>query len=109
MGRIREAADVPAVAAQAPHDNRLAAANRRFWDERLALDAAIVERAIERGEVAGGTEPRQVIESLLGPIHLRLLLTGEPIDDSFLQDIVDVVVNGVARRRGRVSPSRGAR
>lgn len=103
------AAMARAVAAQAPHDNKLAAANRRFWDERLALDAAIVERAIERGEVVGGTEPRQVIESLLGPIHLRLLLTGEPIDDSFLRDIVDVVVNGVARRRGRVSPSGGAR
>ena len=92
------AAMARAVVAQAPHDSRLAAANRRFWDERLALDATIVERAIERGEVAAGTEPRQVIESLLGPIHLRLLLTGEPIDDAFLQDIVDVVVNGVARR-----------
>jgi AcrR family transcriptional regulator len=92
------AAMARAVVAQAPHDSRLAAANRRFWDERLALDAAIVERAIERGEVAAGTEPRRVIESLLGPIHLRLLLTGEPIDDAFLQDIVDVVVNGVARR-----------
>jgi hypothetical protein len=39
-----------------------------------------------------------VIEALLGPIHLRLLLTGERIDDAFLQDIVEVVVNGVARR-----------
>jgi AcrR family transcriptional regulator len=103
------AAMARAVAAESPRDGKLAAANRRFWAERLALDGVIVERAIERGEVAGGTEPRQVIESLLGPIHLRLLLTGEPIDDSFLQDIVDVVVNGVARRRGRVSPSRGAR
>jgi AcrR family transcriptional regulator len=93
------AAMARAVAAQAPYDSRLAAANRRFWDERLALDAVIVERAIERGEVAAGTEPRHVIESLLGPIHLRLLLTGEPIDDSFLQGIVDVVVDGVARRR----------
>jgi AcrR family transcriptional regulator len=92
------AAMARAVVAQAPHDSRLAAANRRFWDERLALDAAIVERAIERGEVAAGVEARQVIESLLGPIHLRLLLTGEPIDDAFLQDIVEVVVNGVARR-----------
>jgi AcrR family transcriptional regulator len=93
------AAMARAVVAQAPHDSRLAAANRRFWDERLALDAAIVERAIERGEVAAGTEPRRVIESLLGPIHLRLLLTGEPVDDAFLEDIVDVVVNGVALPR----------
>ena len=89
------AAMARAVAAQSPHDSALAAANHRFWDERLALDAAIVERAIERGEVAAGTEPRTVIESVLGPIHLRLLLTGEPVDRAFLQAIVDTVVDGV--------------
>ena len=95
------AAMARAVVAQAPHDSRLADANRRFWDERLAVDGVIVERAIERGEIAAGTDARQVIESLLGPIHLRLLLTGEPIDDAFLEGVVDVVVHGVARRRGR--------
>ena len=98
------AAMARAVVAQAPYDSRLAAANRRFWDERLALDTVIVARAIERGEVAAGTDPRQVIESLLGPIHLRLLLTGEPVDDSFLERVVDVVLTGVSRhgRRRRV-------
>jgi AcrR family transcriptional regulator len=85
------------VAAEAPHDPRLAAANRRFWAERLELDGAIVERAIARGEVAEGTDPRQVIEAVLGPIHLRLLLTGEPVDRRFLEAVVDVVVGGVAR------------
>jgi AcrR family transcriptional regulator len=91
------AAMARAVAAEAPHDSKLAAANRRFWAERLALDAVIVERAIERGEVAVGTDPQRVIESVLGPIHLRLLLTGEAVDRTFLQGIVDVVVDGVAR------------
>jgi AcrR family transcriptional regulator len=85
------------VAAEAPHDARLAAANRRFWEERLALDGVIVERAVERGEVAAGTDARQVIEAVLGPIHLRLLLTGEPVDRRFVEGIVDVVVGGVAR------------
>jgi AcrR family transcriptional regulator len=95
------AAMARAVAGESAYDSRLAAANHRFWAERLALDSVIVERAIERGEVAPGIRPRQVIESVLGPIHLRLLLTGEPIDRSFLEGIVDVVVDGVARRRGR--------
>ena len=93
-----------AVVAQMPHDSRLAAANRRFWDERLALDGMIVEQAIERGEVASDTQPRQVIESVLGPIHLRLLLTGEPISPDFLQAIVDVVVDGLAQRRAADVP-----
>ena len=98
--RPEVAAMARAVAAQMPYDSRLAAATRRFWDERLALDGVIVEQAIERGEVAPDTQPCQVIESVLGPIHLRLLLTGEPINDSFLSGIVDVVVDGIARREG---------
>jgi AcrR family transcriptional regulator len=92
------AAMARAVAAESPHNGKLAAANRRFWAERLALDAVIVERAIERGEVAAGTESQRVIEAVLGPIHLRLLLTGEPVDRSFLETIVNIVVDGVARR-----------
>ena len=88
------------VAAESPRDRRLAGANRRFWTERLALDGVIVERAIERGDVAAGTDPGMVIESVLGPIHLRLLLTGERVDQAFLEGIVDVVMDGVARSRG---------
>ncbi len=93
------AAMARAVAAESPRDRRLAAANRQFWAERLALDGAIVERAIERGEVAAGTDPGRVIEAVIGPIHLRLLLTGEPVDQSFLEGIVDLVVDGTARPR----------
>jgi Tetracyclin repressor-like, C-terminal domain len=89
------AAMARAVAAESPRDSRLAEANRRFWAERLALDAVIVERAIDRGEVAAGTDPRRVIEAVLGPIHLRLLLTGESVDREFVDGIVAVVVDGV--------------
>ncbi len=89
------AAMARAVVAESPRDGRLATANRRFWSERLELDQVIVERAIARGEATAGTDPRRTIEAVLGPIHLRLLLTGEPIDRSFLEGIVDVVVDGV--------------
>jgi AcrR family transcriptional regulator len=95
------AAMARAVAAESPHDSKLAAANRRFWTERLALDAVIVERAIERGEVAAETNAQRVIEAVLGPIHLRLLLTGEAVDRSFLETIVELVVDGVAPRGQR--------
>jgi AcrR family transcriptional regulator len=92
------AAMARAVAAESPRDSSLAEANRRFWAERLALDGVIVERAIERREVAPGTDPGQAIEAVVGPIHLRLLLTGEPVDRRFLEGIVDMVVDGIAQR-----------
>ena len=93
--RPEVAAMARAVAAQAPHDTELAAATEAFWAERLALDGAIVERAIGRGEVAPTTDPTQVIEAVIGPIHLRLLLTGQTIDDTFLKRTIDTVVDGI--------------
>jgi AcrR family transcriptional regulator len=95
--RPEVAAMARAVAAQAPHDAKLAAATARFWSERLAIDGAIVERAIERGEVRPGVQPAEVIEAVIGPIHLRLLLTGEPVDTPFLERLVDTVVRGIAK------------
>ena len=93
--RTEVAAMIRAVAAQAPYDTGLAAAAEAFWAERLALDGAIVERAIARGEVKSTTDPTQVIEAVIGPIHLRLLLTRRPIDDTFLRRTVDTVVDGI--------------
>jgi Tetracyclin repressor-like, C-terminal domain len=61
------------------------------------VDSVVVERAIARGEVRAGTDPRHVIEAVLGPIHLRLLLTGEPVERAFLEGIVSVVVSGAGR------------
>ena len=58
-----------------------------------------MERAIERGEVRPGTEPSEVIEAVIGPIHLRLLLTHEPVDAGFIERIVDTVVDGITQRR----------
>lgn len=90
-----------AVVAGAPHDSALAAAVRDFWTQRLALDAYIVERAIDRGEVVVGTDALRVIEAVIGPIHLRLLLTGEPVDRDFLDGVVDTVIDGIAPRPSR--------
>jgi AcrR family transcriptional regulator len=90
------AAMAHAVAGEPGKDSRLAAANRRFWAERLSLDGVIVERAIARGEVATDTDPRVVVEAVIGPIHLRLLLTREPVDSAFIEGVVGIVVAGLA-------------
>ena len=88
---------VRAVAAAGSHDTALAAANRRFWEERLGLDGEVVERAVARGEIPAGTEPRPVLEALLGPLYFRLLVTGERPDPPFVERIVDLVMDGVTR------------
>jgi hypothetical protein len=69
----------------------MAAASRQFWAERLELDRTILQRARDRGEIRTKTQHRPVIEALLGPLYFRLLVTGERIDDSFIEGVVDLV------------------
>jgi AcrR family transcriptional regulator len=97
---------VRAFAADPSTDSKLVEAARHFWAVRFSLLGEMVERAIERGELPRGTEPKPLIEGLLGRIYLRLLVTREPLDDGFLVELADWLVS-----RPAASPSRshGAR
>lgn len=80
---------IRAAAADPGPDSKLVDAVRQFWQVRFSLLATIVAHAIERGELPSGTEPKPVIEGLLGGIYLRLLVTREPLDDDFLVGLAD--------------------
>jgi AcrR family transcriptional regulator len=82
---------IRAVAGEAPGNPQIAAASRRFWAERLQLDRTILQRARDRGEIGAATPRRPVIEALLGPLYFRLLVTGEPLDDAYIESVVDLV------------------
>ena len=51
-----------------------------FWTNRLAASTAIIDRAAARGDIPDDTDAVLAIEMLVGPLWLRFLLTGEPID-----------------------------
>jgi AcrR family transcriptional regulator len=72
----------------------------RFWAERFAACRVVLERAEARGEVRAGLEPRIILESLLGMLCVRLLLTREPIDDAVAEQAVDLILTGIAGQPG---------
>jgi AcrR family transcriptional regulator len=80
---------IRAAAADPGPDSKLVAAVREFWAVRFGLLGTMVERAIERGELPAGTDPKPLIEGLLGGIYLRLLVTREPLDDEVLVRLAD--------------------
>jgi AcrR family transcriptional regulator len=84
-------ATVRAVAGEAPTNRRIAEASQRFWAERLELDRMILPRARDRGEIGPRAQSRPVIEALLGPLYFRLLVTGEALDEEFVERVVDLV------------------
>lgn len=68
-----------------------------FWAHRMAVASVVVRRAIERGELAHGVDPTFVVETVVAPLWLRLLVTGEPIDEAFADAVVDLVTAGLNR------------
>jgi hypothetical protein len=56
----------------------------------------VVARGVERGELRAETDGRLLLEMLIAPIHGRLLLTGEPVDDDLAVQLVEVALNGAA-------------
>jgi AcrR family transcriptional regulator len=65
-----------------------------FWAERLELNGQVVERAIARGELPQHTDSNLVIETLIGPLFMRLLLTGEPINADVATAVARLVATG---------------
>lgn len=71
-----------------------------YWSARFAVAQAIIDRAIDRGELPAGTVGWTVFEPLLAPIWMRRLITALPIDDDTLDAIVaDALL--LARSRAR--------
>jgi AcrR family transcriptional regulator len=91
LGDPASRALVHAVAAEASADSPLIDAVREFWRVRFGLLTGVVERAVARGEVPPGTDPRPLVEALLGMLYLRLLVTRAPLDRRFATTVADVV------------------
>nr|WP_311132547.1 TetR/AcrR family transcriptional regulator [Nonomuraea gerenzanensis]SBO97034.1 Transcriptional regulator, TetR family [Nonomuraea gerenzanensis] len=60
----------------------IAAARRQVFDDRLARAEPVVARAVSRGELPRDTDPGEVLKTLAAPIYLRLLVTGDPVDEA---------------------------
>lgn len=72
------------------------AARGGYWIQRFQTGAALLERARARGEVRAGIDPVLALETLVGPMYVRILITREPLDDALLVRCVDLVLGGIA-------------
>lgn len=80
----------------AADDDALAANRAQIMRARYVATSAMVERAIGRGELRAGTDAHLVLDLLIAPLHLRKL-TRQPIDDGFVEQIVDTLLGGLAK------------
>ena len=96
VGGARRSRSIVAAAATS---DELADSIHEFMTNRVELTESVVEHAIGRGEVSPDHDPGVVIETVVGPIWFRLLVTGEPIDDEFVESVVALVTAGATTSR----------
>jgi AcrR family transcriptional regulator len=58
----------------------------------------MVDRAVARGELDSRTDAAVLVDTLVGPLYHRLLITGEPISEEVADTIVDLVLDGATPR-----------
>jgi AcrR family transcriptional regulator len=88
MGRV-----LPGLVAEMAADPLLAASYRGLIIEPTRmLWRAAVEAGIDRGDLASDTDVELVLDVLAGPLYVRLLITGDPIDPDYARAGVDMVL-----------------
>ena len=71
---------------------------RRMVEPRRDQARAIFGHAIERGEVPADTNIEVAIDLIYGPLYHRLLHGHAPLDDQFVDDLVDMALRGIQPR-----------
>ena len=57
---------------------------------------AVIERGKARGEIRPDVDARVMVDLLGGPVVLRRLITGQPVNQRLAHTIVDLVLDGAA-------------
>ena len=79
-------------------DEELIAAFRENWLIPRRKDAiAIFQRGVERGELRADIDAEVAIDALYSPLFYRLLLKHQPLTNKFVNELIDVVINGLTK------------
>jgi AcrR family transcriptional regulator len=91
VGRI-----LPDLIGEIQHDRDLAVSYRERVLEPLRQQHRIMlDRAIARGEIPAGTDREVALDLMFGAAQHRLLLGHLPLNERFVDQVVDVIVAGI--------------
>jgi AcrR family transcriptional regulator len=91
---------VAALLAGGQSDPELLEAYReRFLWPRRKQAYQTLQRGVDRGELPAGCDFDLILDSLYGPILMRFLIRHVKLDESFADEICELVLPGLKRRR----------
>ena len=67
----------------------------RYRDPRRVAGAAMLRRAVERGELPGDVDVDLALDLLAGPLYFRAVLSGGPVDATYPQRLADAFLHAV--------------
>lgn len=69
----------------------------RYFQPRRLEARQLMERGRERGELREDTDIGLCTDLIYGPVFYRLLLTGEPLDDAYIRQLVTAAFAGIGK------------
>lgn len=92
----REGTIITELLGEGQFDSGLAEAYRtRFFRPRRLEARSLLEKGVQRRELKKNLDIGICIDLIYGPIFYRLLVTGEPIDDSYVRHLVESAFEGI--------------
>ena len=76
-------------------DPKIVEASASYFRTRFEKAGAIIDRAVARNEIPACENPSFALEMLVAPLHLRLLLTRQPLDDALPAQLADQLISGL--------------
>jgi hypothetical protein len=68
---------------------------RRYVKDTTQTRESVFERGVAGGELRAGVDRDLAIDALYSPIYYRLLASGAPIDEAFVDRHIDLVFRGL--------------
>jgi AcrR family transcriptional regulator len=87
---------LPAILSATAAQPELREVRAEFLATRRAPAIAAVRRAIDRGEVAAGSDPEQVVDLVSGPVFYRVFVRCEPVEQPWIDAHVTTVLRAFA-------------
>lgn len=92
----REGRIITELLGEGQHDAGLAEAYRtRYFQPRRLEAKRLLERGLQRGELKPNLDLDASLDLIYGPIFYRLLVTGDKLDDSYVQHLVTSAFEGI--------------
>ncbi len=96
----REGKVINELIAEGQFDVKLAEEYRtRYFNPRRLESRRILERGMDRGELRKDLDVELSIDLIYGPLFYRLLVTGDTLDESFIEVLIKYAFEGINSQR----------